>query len=464
MLNYRGIPSLIFYFMLVSNQSSPSVPLCQVLFHASNAVKQVLAGQSLTEFLESVPKEQKSAVQSISFYCMRHLLSSQKLSQQLLTKKAPNSLVYALLLVSLCLLSVPKRHAKALELDQLDESVPFYQAFTVVDETVKATQLHKKSAAFKGLINACLRRYIREEEVLWSLLKDDEECQFNYPKWWIQLIKKSYPTQWENVLNAANLPGPLTLRVNRKKIRREEFCQTLTESGIDYQLYGEDAVILNKAMPVQAIPGFEQGLCAVQDAGAQLAGTLLPVKDGMQVLDACAAPGGKTAHLLERADIYMTAVDIDQKRLSRVEQNLKHLGHYSDKVKLLSEDVSDVSAWWDGKLFDMIMADVPCTASGIVRRHPDIKWLRQESDIQKTADLQRKIVKNLWQTLKPGGYFLYITCSVFPQEGEQQAQFIEQTFADACRLEAPGQLLPLATVDNPRPLQDGFFYALFQKK
>lgn len=443
--------------------------LSTVIFDTAQSVRQVLAGRSLTETLEEVPRERKAAVQSISFYCMRHLASAQALSHLLLSKKAPNPLVNALLLVGLCLLTVDKRDKKAEEESVTQQylreaHVPRYQNFTVVDETLKAAQQHKKSATFKGLLNACLRRYLREHDVLWSQVQQQETVQFDYPQWWVDLIRRTYPQQWQMILKAADMPGPLTLRVNRRHLSQQAFSQLLSQQGIKHRCYGDDAIILEKAMPVQQIPGFDRGYCAVQDAGAQLAASLLPLCDGLSVLDACAAPGGKTAHILERADVYMTAIDIETKRLARVEENLKHLGLFNEKVKLQVADAATQS-WWDGKLFDVIMADVPCTASGIVRRHPDIKWLRQESDVAKTADLQRRIVRNLWSMLKPGGYFLYITCSVFPQEGVEQARFIEQSFENALRLPAPGQLLPIAgSDDDGRPAHDGFFYALFQKR
>ncbi|WP_159991690.1 16S rRNA (cytosine(967)-C(5))-methyltransferase RsmB [Pelistega ratti] len=435
-----------------------SPTLSVAIFAAAQAVKSVLAGQSLTEVLTTVPKEQKAVVQSISFYSMRHLMSAQALAQQLLSKKAPNTLVHALLLVGLSLLIVPRKRIH----EDFTQGIPFYQDFTIVDETLKAAQRHKKSASFKGLLNACLRRYLREQDKLWEIIGQQETVQFDYPQWWIDLIKKSYPQEWKAILRTANIPGPLTLRVNRRKITREAYSAELNRLAIAHQCVGEDAIILEKAVPVDQIPFFQQGYCAVQDAGAQIAASLLPLRDGLRVLDACAAPGGKTAAVLERANIDMTAIDIEEKRLARVAENLKHLGLYSDKVSLYTADATTQS-WWNGEPFDIVMADVPCTASGIVRRHPDIKWLRKESDIAKTARLQREIVRNLWSVLKPGGYFLYITCSVFPQEGQEQATFIEKYFSDAIRLEAPGQLLPLATDQQPRPWHDGFFYALFRK-
>lgn len=437
-----------------------SPPLSVTLFDTAQMVRHVLAGRSLTDVLDTVTKEHRAAVQSISFYCMRYLATAQALSELLLSKKAPNPLVQSLLLVGLCLLTVRKRDADTTVLRY--NHVPRYQDFTIVDEILKAAQLHKKSAAFKGLLNACLRRYLREQDNLWGRIQQREEVQFNYPQWWIDLIRCAYPQQWQSILDAANTPGPLTLRVNRHRITREQFSEQLTAAHIEHLCYGEDAIVLDKALPVQQIPGFSEGLCAVQDAGAQLAASLLPLQDGLRVLDACAAPGGKTAHILERANVYLTALDIEPQRLMRVEENLKQLGLYNEGVRLCVADASTQS-WWDGQLFDIIVADVPCTASGIVRRHPDIKWLRKAADVPKTAILQQAIVKNLWPLLKPGGYFLYITCSVFPQEGIEQAIFIEQTFGDAQRLESPGQLLPIPDAAGERVLHDGFFYTLFKK-
>lgn len=485
--------------------SHQSASLSEVLLPAADCVRAVLAGRSLTDALAEVDPSLRASVQSISFYTMRQLATAQALSAQLLTKKAPNPMVHALLLTSLCLLSVPSQArddgqqqggeqnecpedmvlnqglsnelnkepsqvAKAavslsssIPAPSIYAAIPYYAAHTVVDQTVKAAQNHKKCAPFKGLLNACLRRFLREKSDLMQQALQDEQVRYGFPSWWIGMIRKAYPEQWQAILASANTPGPLTLRINRRQGSRTDFCQLLEQANMGYECVGEDAVVLQQAVPVSQIPGFEQGLCAVQDAGAQLAAQLLPLQDGMRVLDACAAPGGKTAHILERADVQMWALDIEPQRLARVQQNLMHLQLMSDKVHLLQADAADTASWWDGQYFDVIMADVPCTASGIVRRHPDIKWLRQYEDIGKTAALQRQIVQALWQTLAPGGYFLYITCSIFPQEGEEQAAFIMQALPDAQRLAAPGQLLPIAQEGQMRALHDGFFYALFRK-
>lgn len=428
------------------------------IYWAAQALKHVLAGRSLTEALSTVPHQEKAAAQSISFYCMRYLATAQALSQRLLDKQPPNSLVHSLLLVGLSLLTVPKQIFNEADTHR----VPRYQAFTVVNETLKAAQRHKQSSGFKGLLNACLRRYLRQAEQLWQQIQQQETVKYGYPQWWIDIIRQTYPQQWQAILQAANTPGPLSLRVNKKKITRADFSAQLLAHDMAYQWYGDDAVILEKAVPVQDIPGFEKGMCAVQDAGAQLAASLLPLQEGMRVLDACAAPGGKTAHILETADVQLTAIDIDAKRLERVAQNLTQLGHNMSRVSLVRADVAQLSSWWDGKPFDIIMADVPCTASGVVRRHPDIKWLRQFSDIANTVALQRHIIESLWETLAWGGVFLYITCSVFPQEGMEQAQFIQAHLKGAQPIAAPLQLLPISNEGKPA-LHDGFFYALFRK-
>lgn len=440
-------------------QTTKSASLSDVLLVSADCVRLVLSGRSLTEILAEIDPTLRAAAQSISFYTMRQLATAQALSRELLSKKAPDPRVHALLLVSLALLSAPDE-AESNE----QQAIPRYAEHTVVDQAVKAAQQRRKTAPFKGLINACLRRFLREKESLMQKIATDEQVRYGFPQWWIDIIRHAYPEQWEPILASANTPGPLSLRVNQRKSTRQDFCQRLTEAGMSYQCFGEDAVILTQAVPVAQIPGFTEGVCAVQDAGAQLAAQLLPLKEGMRVLDACAAPGGKTAHILERADVQIWALDVEPQRLARVQENLQHLALFSDNVHLVQADATDCDAWWDGQAFDVILADVPCTASGIVRRHPDIKWLRQEGDIAKTVALQREIIRALWKTLASGGYFLYVTCSVFPQEGLEQAEFIEQTFVGAQRLDAPAQLLPVVQECQQRALHDGFFYALFRKE
>jgi 16S rRNA (cytosine967-C5)-methyltransferase len=250
----------------------------------------------------------------------------------------------------------------------------------------------------------------------------------------------------------------LTLRVNRRKSGVAEYVQALAAAGIAATPIGPDAVRLEQPVPVAQIPGFAEGVVSVQDAAAQHAGALLDVRDGMRVLDACAAPGGKTGHILERADVDLLALDADARRLPRIEDNLQRL---QLDATLRVGDASRKD-WWDGSSFDRILADVPCTASGIVRRHPDIRWLRRKGDAAQLATLSARILDNLWQMLGPDGKLLFVTCSLWPQESEMQAA----AFAvrnQAIRLPAPGQLLPTADTIPQGQDHDGLFYALFQK-
>ena len=215
------------------------------------------------------------------------------------------------------------------------------------------------------------------------------------------------------------------------------------------------ALILDEAVPVSDLPEFYSGAVSVQDSGAQLAAILLDPKAGDLILDACAAPGGKTAHLLELADTDTVALEIDKDRLARIGGNLDRLRLHTDRVQIARGDASQ-SSWWDGKLFDKILLDAPCSASGIVARHPDIPFLRRASDIAQLQQKQQSILAQAWQMLKPNGTLLYITCSIFPEEGEDQAKWFAAEYPNALRLSAPGQILPTAT-------NDGFYYALFKK-
>lgn len=448
------------FFPLVLMTSPVVAPaLSDVLFACAGCLRDVLAGRSLTESLQEVPAELRAPVQSVSFYVMRQLATGQALSGLLLDKKAPNRLLESLLVVALCLLAVDESQA-----NNKARHVPVYDAHTVVNQAVKAADKHKKTASFKGLLNACLRNFLRNKASLMQAIAVRSEVKWGFPKWWIRQVRQAYPEQWQGILASAATPGPMTLRVNTRQISREELHRLFSEHGIEAHETGHAGLVLAQAQPVTQIPGFEQGWWSVQDAGAQLAGEIVPVHNGMRVLDACAAPGGKTAHMLELADLDMTVLDVDSRRLARVEENLARLKLDGPHVHMRAADAADLSQWWDGVPFDLVLADVPCTASGIVRRHPDIKWLRQEADLTKTATLQRTIVQALWQTVAPGGYLLYVTCSLFPIEGQAQARYLEMSLADAERLGAPGQILPLAQQSGSVAPHDGFYYALFRKK
>lgn len=257
-------------------------------------------------------------------------------------------------------------------------------------------------------------------------------------------------------------PAPLTLRVNRRRASRAQVAEAFAAAGVPVRETGESGLVVLEPRPVMQLPGYAQGWWSVQDAGAQLAAPLLPLADGMRVLDACAAPGGKTAHMLEIARLDLLALDADARRLERVGQNLERLG--LDGARLVAGDAADPDSWWDGRPFDAVLADVPCTASGIVRRHPDIRWLRRAPDVARTAALQARIADALWRVVAPGGHLLYVTYSLFPAEGQAQARAFAARHADAEALPAPGQLLPVAVDATPESQHDGFFYALFAKR
>jgi 16S rRNA (cytosine967-C5)-methyltransferase len=321
----------------------------------------------------------------------------------------------------------------------------------VVDQAVAASG-ELAGGVFKGLVNGVLRNFLRQRESLLMALAQDEEAHFQYPKWWLSRLRRAYRDQWQAIAVAGNLPPPMTLRVNQRRTTQTEYLARLAEAGIAARPVGRSGLILEKAVSVEALPGFAGGDVSVQDAGAQCAAELLAPAAGARVLDACAAPGGKTAHLLEMVDCDLLALDIDAGRAKRIEENLLRL-NLPASVKV--SDCSEVERWWDGRPFDAILADVPCSGSGVVRRHPDIKSLRRESDIRRFAHTQSAILDALWPLLKIGGKLLYATCSVFPEENSAQidAFLVRQPGADRLHQE---QLLP-------QDENDGFYYALLQK-
>lgn len=426
--------------------------LAKQLFLTANTVKSVLAGKSLSESLNELPQDEKPGVQAISFYIMRNLGFAHEMRSILVRKKPSNRLLEAFLLVGLCLLEASLRQAEGLT---QAPNTPIYQEYTLVDQLVTAATFDSQTKFNKALLNAVLRRYSRERDVL--LTKLGEPAIWNHPDWWIKEIRSSWPKKWQQILQQANQQPPMHLRVNTRKTTVREFTKLLDLASIEYTIQNDYCISLKQALPVGQIPAFRDGIWSVQDISAQKAATLLPLENNMRVLDACAAPGGKTAHMLELYDLHLTAIDNDDKRLQRVEDNLQRLNLLSENINLKCADVSDLKSWWDGENFDAILADVPCTGSGVVRRHPDIRWLRRAQDIKKTAALQIKIIDSLWQTLAINGHMLYVTCSIFPQEGEQQINKFLTRHKNAKRLPAPGQILPDA-------LGDGFFYALIQKQ
>jgi 16S rRNA (cytosine967-C5)-methyltransferase len=448
-------------------------PLARLLDATADAVAAVRGGRSLTEVLARVPAELRPGVQALAFHALRWLGSAQGLRERL-APKVPPPPVDALLLVALALLW-PAAEA---------DTPPPYPEHTLVDQAVAAMQQRAPAAA--AFANAVLRRFLRERDALVAAVRHAPLGAFNHPLWWIERLKRDWPGQWQPLLQLANRKPPMTLRVNARRGSGTAYVQRLAALGrgatlLDdppWQALGRgQTVVLDEPCPVTALHGFAEGELSVQDAAAQRAAPLLlhggdgaaPLPPGARVLDACAAPGGKTAHLLELAELEVLALDSDPVRLARAQDTLKRL---QLKAELKAGDARQPRTWWDGRPFDAILLDAPCTASGIVRRHPDVRWLRRADDVHALAHVQAELLEALWPLLKPGGRLLYATCSVFRDEGSRQIDaFLQRPRPGAPRLDAasPGHLLP--TPDNAPQgdpargamLQDGFFYALIHK-
>jgi 16S rRNA (cytosine967-C5)-methyltransferase len=442
-----------------------SLPLARLLAHTADAVQAVRAGQSLNEVLLRCPADARAGTQALTFAALRRLGSAMAARAVLAPKKPPPP-VEALLLASLALLWPG------------DEAA--YAEHTLVDQAVAAARA--RQAASSGFVNAVLRRFLRERTELAAALSKDPVALHNHPAWWIDRLRQDWPGQWAAVLAANNQRAPMTLRVNPRHGATGDYLARLAAQGRQGRIVGPHAIELTEPCAVGELPGFEQGHVSVQDAAAQWAAPWLlglddprlpPLGPGARVLDACAAPGGKTAHLLELADVDVTALDRDEKRLRRVHQNLQRLGLQAQVVAADAGEPGDgQTGWWDGRPFDAILLDAPCSASGIVRRHPDVRWLRRETDIAALAATQARLLDALWPLLAPGGRLLYGTCSVFKAEGQAQIDAFLQRQAQAQCLPhpvRPGHHLPLHdnSTDAGPPLDgasaDGFFYALLLK-
>ncbi|MFN4362270.1 MAG: 16S rRNA (cytosine(967)-C(5))-methyltransferase RsmB [Hylemonella sp.] len=423
---------------------------------AAVALAAIRAGTSGTAAIESVPSLLRPGVQALVYAALRQLGRAEALRKRLAPRKPPPA-ADALL----CL---------ALALAWRDEGAP-YEVHTLVNQAVEAAKRTEATHAQASFINACLRRFLREREALVAQTDTDPVARWNHPAWWIARLQREVPQHWQAILQANNAQAPMTLRVNLRQGSVEDYLAELAAAGITARRNGPQALTLASALPVSAIPGFARGRVSVQDAAAQLAAPLLVQglthRRGLRVFDACAAPGGKTAHLLELLDgAEVTALDIDPARCRRITENLQRQGL---QARVLAADAGTPQTWWDGQPFDAILLDAPCTASGIVRRHPDVRWLRRETDIAALAAQQARLLQTLWPLLAPGGRLVYCTCSVFRAEGEEQVQAFLAHNKAARLLTAPGHLWPLATpqgepvTDNRSSDHDGFYYALLEK-
>jgi len=442
----------------MSDTKASAAPLWQQLQAVASALAQVRRGVSGTVVLEDVPVALRPGVQALLFQTLRQLGRAQAL-RALLASRTPAPLADALLCTALALAWDP-------------ENAP-YEPHTLVNQAVEAAKKTRNLQMQANFLNACLRRFLRERETLIQATNTDLQAQWNHPEWWVKRLQKDHPNHWQAILQANNHAAPMTWRVNTSRISREALQAEWLAHGIASEAVGEQGLVLSQAKSVRDIPRFDEGLCSVQDAAAQCAAQIL-LKDldassgGLRILDACAAPGGKTAHLLECVSetAEVIALDIDAHRCKRIEQNLQRIGR---AAKVITADAALTKTWWDGQLFDAVLLDAPCTASGIVRRHPDVRWLRREADIAQLAAIQKNLLKQLWPLVKPGGRLLYCTCSVFLAEGEHQVKTFVEHNTNARLLPSLGHLRPQNSttqpelVDNLTGDHDGFYYALLEK-
>lgn len=424
-----------------NQETGKGANLAQAIWRSAALIGEVRDGVSLTEALSKVPSNIRAACQSLSYNALRNrpiiLSALEKFIHRSVTPEIEDLLLVA---ASTLVPGSPNQYA----------------SHTLVNEAVKAAEKSEETIYAKGMINAVLRRVSENP----GLFMFKPSALKHFPAWWLEKLKAAYPTKWKEIILASQTHPPLFLRVNTRKVSTKDYRDQLHQAGFktkdipaQYQKLAPEAICMAVPVPVELLPGFANGDVAVQDLGAQIAAHLIKPKDGEHILDACAAPGGKAAHLLELANIDLLAIEKDPLRLGRINENLDRLGL---KAEVKCGDANEKEQWWDGKPFDAILADVPCSASGIVRRHPDIPYLRRSEDIVNLKIAQRKLMSNLWNVLKPGGRLLYVTCSIFPEEGESQINWFLKNQPDAVRLPCLGQILP-------SEWHDGFFYALLTK-
>jgi len=407
---------------------------------------------ALAYFSKQVADQDKGLLQHLGFGACRHFFSINAISKILLEKPLPESArpVQALMWVGLYQLAYSDISEHA-----------------AINETVNACE-QLNQGKFKGVLNAILRRFQREKSQLLEDLKSSDVPHYEHPKWLIKLLKKSWPDDWQTICEQGNLQAPMCLRNNEMVQTRSDYLQILKDSEIEASegLLALTSMYLHTPMDIQGLPDFAHGSCSVQDEAAQLAAQLLDPQPQEKILDACSAPGGKTCHILERShnQALVTAIDADGKRLLRVHENLERLKLKADVVQ---GDASNPESRRDGELFDRILLDVPCSATGVIRRHPDIKLLRKKEDIDNLASLQGEILRKSWELLKPGGTLLYATCSILPMENSQNIESFLSEYADA-------SLSPISLNSGfdtgygwqlfpQQNSHDGFFYALLKK-
>ncbi|MCD8339058.1 MAG: 16S rRNA (cytosine(967)-C(5))-methyltransferase RsmB [Burkholderiales bacterium] len=429
-------------------------PLGEILLAASKVWQAVKAGSSIDSALRKasseIPTAFRPAVQSLVYQVARKRALVKFLVDKLAAKK-PTPEVSSYLEIALAI---------ALEGNE--------KPFVLVNEAVNGAKRSRNLKNSANFINAVLRRFLREKETLTKEALLNPSVRFNAPEWWIRKYKKVFKNA-DAIMELQQRHPPLVLRVNQRRISRDDYLAQLHQANIEAHPVGEVGVALVHAMAASQIPGLQEGLVSVQDAGSQLASQILGVKDGMKVLDCCAAPGGKTGHLLELADIDLVALEMDPERAEKIKENLDRLGLHAT---VLVADASDMDIDVQHREFDRILLDAPCSASGVVRRHPDIPWLKNQEDINNLAQKQKELLEKNWLRLAKGGRILYAVCSVMPEEGMEQIRNFLQEKSDARLVSFEGALdgyLLLAPQEKTPTegfmpwVNDGFFYALIEK-
>ena len=417
---------------------------------AAMIVEQVLLGKNLDKSFDVILKKYNnseidnlSQIKDMVYGAIRNLGRSNFYINKLVKNKIENRCLEALLHIVLFQITNERSNN-----------------YTLVNEAVDAAKKidHKKSA----FINAVLRNFLRKKDELQQELNEDESAVYSYPNWWIQKVKNQYPRNWKDILVIGNQRPPLALRINLKKVEVNEYSTVLDDHGINHTLVGGECLIINTPLGVDKIPGFFEGKVSVQDYGAQLAAHLIDLKNDQKVLDACSAPGGKACHMLELNSIQLLAIESDKQRIIKIQENIDRQGL---KAKILNDKISSQNEWWNKESFDRILLDVPCSASGIVRRHVDIKWLRRINDFQSFGNNQLSLLRAAWPMLKEGGKLLYVTCSIFEEENIDVIEKFKQDSNDVSELNInfPSNIVHIKNQILPSENHDGLFYALLQK-
>jgi 16S rRNA (cytosine967-C5)-methyltransferase len=433
-----------------------SAPLAEVVGVAAAAIERFHAGQSLDRSIAAALGSRaalRPAVLDVAYTTVRHHALTEHLIARL-AQRPPAPRLRALVAVSLAQL-IRARHGD----------------HTVVDQAVGAARAEPATAAAAGFVNALLRNFLRQRDPLLDFARRDDVVRFNAPRWWIDRLRSAYPDRWQTILAAQSELPPLVLRVARR-VTVDAYTARCEAAGLTATRVGVRAVAITPPRPVAELPGFSDGDVSVQDAGAQLAAAWLDVQPGARVLDACAAPGGKTLQLAEIDGSVVAALDVDAARVERIRDNLARA---KLAANILVGDATDPARWWDGAPYDRILLDAPCTASGIVRRHPDIPWVRRPDDVAQLTTQQARLLAALWPLLGVGGRLLYVVCSLFPEEGPEQIARFAGAHPEAREVPLPAGSPSLQLTPTPAAapawdgasalptVHDGFFFALLEK-